>query len=506
MKGNRILVSVLVLGLVVVVALATNPSVAQEPASQPDAVQQILAGNAFTYQGYLSDGGSPANGNYDFFFSLYADAAGTQWVTDAAPIDDHPVVDGLFTVQVDVTDAMFGDVYFHLNGDARWLRIGVRPGANTGSYTYLTPLQPLTPAPYALALPGLNTVQNDTSANVLGGYSWNYADPTIVGATVGGGGNETERNEVRDDYATVGGGASNVAGGLYATIPGGYDNSTDGDYSLAAGRQARALHTGSFVWADAIGTDLESERDNQFRVRASGGAEYLADSALYGLRAENTGSGDAIRAIGNVSLGNGWGALFANNSGTSPAVVAETNGTYSGYFYQDIYVGGSCVGCTLVYVALNDGDGALETGDLVAANGVSEPLAGTTEPVLRVRRAEAGDAGAIVGVVQDRAMLVESDREGRQTQSVDRAQGPAAPGEYLFVVVQGVAQVKADATEAGIAPGQRLAAAERSGHARALRTRTLEGMVVTEGVTTVGIALAPLETGTGLIPVLVTLR
>jgi len=38
-----------------------------------------LAGNAFTYQGYLTDGGVPANGLYDFSFSLYADLGGTQW-------------------------------------------------------------------------------------------------------------------------------------------------------------------------------------------------------------------------------------------------------------------------------------------------------------------------------------------------------------------------------------------------------------------------------------------
>ena len=34
-------------------------------------------GTAFTYQGQLQNNGSPANGNYDFEFSLYTNAAGT---------------------------------------------------------------------------------------------------------------------------------------------------------------------------------------------------------------------------------------------------------------------------------------------------------------------------------------------------------------------------------------------------------------------------------------------
>jgi hypothetical protein len=52
------------------------------------------------------------------------------------------VQDGLFTVTLDFGAAAF-------NGEARWLQIGVRP-ADTGSYTNLTPRQPITPAPYAL--------------------------------------------------------------------------------------------------------------------------------------------------------------------------------------------------------------------------------------------------------------------------------------------------------------------------------------------------------------------
>ena len=78
------------------------------------------------HQGHLPTAAARANGLYDFSFGLYADAAGTQWVTSAAPVGDLPVVNGLFTALVDLTDAMYGDIHFYLNGEARYLRIGVR--------------------------------------------------------------------------------------------------------------------------------------------------------------------------------------------------------------------------------------------------------------------------------------------------------------------------------------------------------------------------------------------
>ena len=54
-------------------------------------------------------------------------------------------------------------------------------------------------------------------------------------------------------------------------MPGGYDDFANSKYSLAAGRQARALHTGTFVWADWAAADFESTADNQFLIRADGG-------------------------------------------------------------------------------------------------------------------------------------------------------------------------------------------------------------------------------------------
>jgi len=99
-------------------------------------------GSGFTYQGYLTDGGAPANGVYDFEFMLYdAEVDGISLGTTY--VDDVTVDDGLFTVQVNFGSGVF-------DGNTRWLAIGVRPRDETGVYTPLDERQPITPAPYAL--------------------------------------------------------------------------------------------------------------------------------------------------------------------------------------------------------------------------------------------------------------------------------------------------------------------------------------------------------------------
>lgn len=106
-------------------------------------------GTALTYQGKLTDGSPPANGNYDLRFVLYdADAGGNQVgsiLTNAAVL----VSDGLFTVPLDFGGGVF-------TGDARWLEIGVRTNGG-GNFTTLSPRQPFTPAPYALYAPNAGT-------------------------------------------------------------------------------------------------------------------------------------------------------------------------------------------------------------------------------------------------------------------------------------------------------------------------------------------------------------
>jgi hypothetical protein len=171
--------------------------------------------------------------------------------------------------------------------------------------------------------------------NVIGGYEGNIVSNGVVGAFIGGGGDPFGPNRVGGNHASVLGGRNNEASGILSTAMGystrasgglstaiGYNTSASGDtstamgdscsaggiastamgygttasghYSTAMGRltlaggsastamgyRARALHDGSFVWADATDADFDSTATSQFSIRASGGVRLNNDTSL----------------------------------------------------------------------------------------------------------------------------------------------------------------------------------------------------------------------------------
>jgi hypothetical protein len=101
---------------------------------------------AFTYQGKLTDSGSPANGNYDLTFKLFDTAtvgSGTQQGATLG-LTNVAVSAGVFTVQLD-----FGACASCFNGAARYLDIAVKPTSGS-TFTQLAPRQPVTANPYAI--------------------------------------------------------------------------------------------------------------------------------------------------------------------------------------------------------------------------------------------------------------------------------------------------------------------------------------------------------------------
>ncbi len=339
---------------------------------------------------------------------------------------------------------------------------------------------------------GYQNAAGNQSATVSGGT---YNTASGGNATVSGG----YQNAASGGYSTVGGGNGNTASGAYATVPGGVANTASGQYSFAAGQRAKAIHDGAFVWADSQASDWSSTAADTFRVRAQNGAWIQANNTAYAGIIDNDGNGDGLRAFTTSSQGNNYGAAYISNSGTSPGLVAHSGGTYAGYFNDQIYVTGGCTGCTLMYVAQNTGDAALEAGDLVAAAGVGSALTGSVDPVLRVQRSVAAAPG-VVGVVFSRASVTPSEKEGEALDSVQAADGAAQPGDYLLIVVQGLAQVKVAQGEA-LTPGQRLTTGATPGLARALRTFKVQladsaGVAdILETAPVIGVALDAAEDG-----------
>jgi hypothetical protein len=166
-------------------------------------------------------------------------------------------------------------------------------------------------------LPATNT----WGPNVIGGFAGNFVTGGLVGATIGGGGQTGAIfvNRVTADFGTVGGGwgnaaegyaavvdggrgntasgnqaslgggQENTASGEFASIPGGLSNLAAGSYSFAAGRRAKANHTGSFVWADSTDSDFGTTANNQFVVRAAGGLRFLMGGGVLCTLTDATG-------------------------------------------------------------------------------------------------------------------------------------------------------------------------------------------------------------------------
>lgn len=111
--------------------------------------------------------------------------------------------------------------------------------------------------------------------SVVGGGQSNTAGPGGSWMTVAGG----YTNLAQTDGATVGGGLNNTANNAFATVPGGRFNAATAQYAFAAGRRAKAVNQGAFVWGDSTDADVSSTADNQFIVRARGGFTFYPDAS-----------------------------------------------------------------------------------------------------------------------------------------------------------------------------------------------------------------------------------
>jgi len=178
------------------------------------ALNLCAQGTAISYQGRLSDGGAPANTNYDFRFAVFnAPTNGANvsvWVTNT----DVPVSNGLFSVSLNFGAGVFNGT---TDGSNDWMDVAVRASGAT-TFVPLTPRQPILPVPYALfATSASNVLGTLTSAQVTGfipagalsgtysnGVSFGNSSNVFTGAFTGDGSALTNLN------------ASNLASGTLA--------------------------------------------------------------------------------------------------------------------------------------------------------------------------------------------------------------------------------------------------------------------------------------------------
>ncbi|MFZ1947412.1 MAG: hypothetical protein WAW06_07675, partial [bacterium] len=156
----------------------------------------------------------------------------------------------------------------------------------------------------------------------------------------------------------------------------------------------------------------------------------------------------------------------------------------------------------VVDVAQHDGNTMLEAGDVVVVSGSGPAVVGEI-PLVKVRRAEVAETRGVIGVVDQRYESTSrpaASKDGTDVKVDTKIDDSAVlPGDYLTVVTLGSFKaIKVDASYGAIGPGDLLVASLNPGYA--MRSESPKPGTI------VGKALDRLESGTGTIPVVVTLQ
>lgn len=238
-------------------------------------------GTAFTYQGQLQNNGALANGTYNLQFSLYTNSTGGTAVAGPVTNSAVAVTNGLFTVTMD-----FGSGPW--NGQTNWLQIGVEANGSN-SFTLLSPLQQVTPTPYAISaesavalasgtaigMGAANTISGGIADSFIGGGDENtiYALDSVIG---GGYFNIIYPNA---SYSMIGGGYFNLIypNASYSMIGGGYDNLIEQGNSFIGGGDANTVdQENSF-----IGSGSQNQNQSFESVIVGGADNVIYPNAQY---------------------------------------------------------------------------------------------------------------------------------------------------------------------------------------------------------------------------------
>ena len=498
-KKLTLVVSTLTLMLLAAGIAGVSPHQAFSSSAPAAAIANAAVASGITYQGRLTDpDGTRLTGTYTMRFVVYDAAAAGTALWDSGD-QDVAVEDGLFTIALDVDQSDF-------NGQALWLSINV--DAQT-----LSPRQEILPAPYALGLrPGVN-IHGDalaaTDALIAG-----YAEAT--GAAFYG--------DAMNGAAIVG--DSNGSYGVWGQSVdswGGYFTSENG-YG---------------VRVSTTGTD---HYDHGAHITSVGGyGVYAQSTGNQGVRAEAgdiTGIVPPLGPVGVAGIGQGRGVSGASQSGVGVYGSSASNygvwgqsedhrgvtgrtgrsdHNYGIYTPDNLFAGNTTVMGSAMQVMQNNGPASLSPGDVVVFSGVTQIATLDNAPVAQVSAASTANSTAVAGVVASRFNIEAVDPDLENTDFATRENmeitpaGSAEPGEYVLVVVQGLAQVKVNQVGSNtIVPGDLLATSATAGTADHATTFSINGVETTVPGTVFAKALEAVEdTGDdtqGMIYVYVTLQ
>lgn len=290
--------------LALLLALSASASQAQEPVA--GAGSEPLGGppltDMFTYQGYLTDAGAPANGYYDFDVTIWsAETGGTQVGNcTTAALSNVLVQNGVFTFDL-YPDTDINTVF---NGAGRWLQVKVR---RHGTTTWTTlPRQPITTVPYAFGLrPGAKLEAQ------YAGTLFSLKNTYTAGSTAG---SAIRAESTAPTVPTIAGQHNGDGPAIY-----GY---TEGAYPAVEGMHGGAGSAVAGFVSNAAATGV-------LGVNTSNGGSGVKGTSEGGIGVE--GRGGTISYAGVLGSGASYGGHFTANVGygiyaTGPMGAADFNG------------------------------------------------------------------------------------------------------------------------------------------------------------------------------------
>jgi hypothetical protein len=224
-------------------------------------------------------------------------------------------------------------------------------------------------------------------------------------------------------------------------------------------------------------------------------------TGLYG-QASSTDGGIGVygeSAVGSAVYGkstSGYGVYGLSSSNW--AIYGDTNNpshNYGVYTQDNLYSLNFHMKGAVMQVVQNGGSQPLEAGDVAVFSGMAASAEASEPPLILVSKVAAADSTAVAGVVYSRYSL-----DGEQLE------GAVQPGEYLLLVVQGPARVKASAAAGGIQAGDLLSSDAQAGFAAKASAISLQGVQTALPGTVFAKALEALNSGEGWIYVFVTLQ
>jgi hypothetical protein len=373
-----------------------------------------------------------------------------------------------------------GNNWFVANGDGEYGTVGGGKSNDAGGEG-------------AIVGGGKGNSATDEYGTVAGGYQNRAGDDagTMTDrpyAAVGGG----RDNIASGTAAVVSGGDTNTASGWRSTVPGGVGNTAAGEHSFAAGRRAKALHNGAFVWADATDADFASDAANQFLVRAYNGVRIVRGASIFSpsqaaLQVDQAAAAE-VGWFYTAHASNAFAVLKVAKQPAAPGnFIDGVERTSGGAETRKFHIANNGA-----YVAGSDFAEALPVAGDAASYEPGDVLVLSLDRPGGVEKCRQPYDGLVLGVYSTRPGFLGADKDGATVVAADE----------VPVAVLGIVPVKVTAENGPVQPGELLNTSSTPGHA--MRCAGLEQCFGR----TLGKALEGLVAGqrTGVIQVLVSLQ